>query len=73
MAVRTAVVRQHGLRVHDLVLIQPGALPKTSSGKVRRRASCERYLNGTLPLVYPEIESTMGVDSARSGGGDASG
>jgi len=59
MAVRTAVVRQHGLRVHDLVLIQPGTLPKTSSGKVRRMAACERYLNGTLPLVYPEMTGAI--------------
>lgn len=73
MAVRSAVVRQHGLRVHDLVLIHPGTLPKTSSGKVRRSASCERYLNGTLPLVYPEIESMTAVGRTRGGGGGASG
>jgi acyl-CoA synthetase (AMP-forming)/AMP-acid ligase II len=73
MAVRAAVVRQHGLRVHDVVLIHPGTLPKTSSGKVQRRASCERYLNGTLPLVYPESESMRAVDRRRSGGRDASG
>jgi acyl-CoA synthetase (AMP-forming)/AMP-acid ligase II len=73
MAVRAAVVRQHGLRVDDLVLIHPGTLPKTSSGKVRRRASCERYLNGTLPMVYPEIASRTAVHRSRAGGGEASG
>ncbi len=72
LAVRAAVVRQHGLRVHDLVLIHPGTLPKTSSGKVRRRASCEQYLNGTLPMVYPEIQSTAVVDRQRAGARHAS-
>jgi acyl-CoA synthetase (AMP-forming)/AMP-acid ligase II len=72
MAIRAAVVRQHGLRVHDLVLIHPGTLPKTSSGKVRRRASCERYLNGTLPMVYREMEPKTAVDP-RGRGTDAHG
>jgi acyl-CoA synthetase (AMP-forming)/AMP-acid ligase II len=72
MAIRAAVVREHGLRIHDLVLIHPGTLPKTSSGKVRRRASCARYLSGTLPMVYPEIER-KGASDPRRRGADASG
>ncbi|HLO85751.1 MAG TPA: fatty acyl-AMP ligase [Nostocaceae cyanobacterium] len=44
-----AVVRKnisdiHGLRLHDLVLIMPGTLPKTSSGKKRRRHCTSLYL-----------------------------
>ncbi|HYU31821.1 MAG TPA: AMP-binding protein, partial [Thermoanaerobaculia bacterium] len=37
-AVRLAVAQEHEVPVHAVVLIKPGALPKTSSGKVRRRA-----------------------------------
>jgi 1-acyl-sn-glycerol-3-phosphate acyltransferase len=32
----------------EVVLVPPGAVPKTSSGKVRRTAARERYLAGTL-------------------------
>ncbi|MFI2435996.1 fatty acyl-AMP ligase [Streptomyces sp. NPDC018693] len=43
-----AIGEAHGLSVHDVVLIRPGTLPKTSSGKIRRRASRAAYLDGTL-------------------------
>jgi acyl-CoA synthetase (AMP-forming)/AMP-acid ligase II len=37
------VVRDHGLRLHDLVLVKPGAVPRTSSGKVQRQRCREIY------------------------------
>src|SRR6185295_10177218 len=37
-AVRRAVAEEHEARVHEVVLLRPGSLPKTSSGKVRRHA-----------------------------------
>ncbi|MET7419854.1 fatty acyl-AMP ligase [Dactylosporangium sp. NPDC005555] len=36
-AVRRAVATEHQLSVTDVVLLRPGGLPRTSSGKVRRR------------------------------------
>ncbi|WP_447050613.1 amino acid adenylation domain-containing protein [Streptomyces rosealbus] len=42
-AIRTAVTEEHGLALHDIVLVRMGALPRTSSGKIRRRESRERY------------------------------
>ncbi|HBL32132.1 MAG TPA: non-ribosomal peptide synthetase, partial [Acidobacteria bacterium] len=36
-AVRRAVAEEHGVRVADVVLLRAGTIPKTSSGKVRRR------------------------------------
>jgi acyl-CoA synthetase (AMP-forming)/AMP-acid ligase II len=47
-AVRHAVTRFHGLRVHDVVLLKSGTIPKTSSGKIRRHACRDSYLAGTL-------------------------
>ncbi|HEX2163967.1 MAG TPA: fatty acyl-AMP ligase, partial [Thermoanaerobaculia bacterium] len=35
-AVRQAVFEEHEAALHDLVLLRPGALPRTTSGKVRR-------------------------------------
>jgi polyketide synthase 12 len=49
--VRGAIGDAHGLPVHDVVLVHPGTIPKTSSGKIQRRASRTAYLDGTLSLV----------------------
>jgi acyl-CoA synthetase (AMP-forming)/AMP-acid ligase II len=46
--VRQAVADRHELHVHDLVLLEPGSLPKTSSGKVQRHACRLGYEQGTL-------------------------
>lgn len=43
-SIRAAVVREHQLSLGDLVLTAPGRLPKTTSGKIRRAAARERYL-----------------------------
>jgi amino acid adenylation domain-containing protein len=50
-AVRRAVAEAHELAVHELVLVGPAALEKTSSGKVRRHAIAQSYLAGTLEAV----------------------
>lgn len=47
-AVREAVAEEHELLVYDVVLLKPGALPRTSSGKVQRAACRAGYLDGTL-------------------------
>jgi acyl-CoA synthetase (AMP-forming)/AMP-acid ligase II len=44
-AITSAVSSSHGLRVADLVLVPPGSIPFTTSGKVRRSACVERYRN----------------------------
>jgi long-chain fatty acid adenylase/transferase FadD26 len=41
--VTSAVSRSHSLRVADLVLVPPGSIPITTSGKIRRSACAERY------------------------------
>jgi acyl-CoA synthetase (AMP-forming)/AMP-acid ligase II len=47
-AVREALRRDHRIDVADVVLIRRGTLPKTTSGKVRRRSCREQYASGTL-------------------------
>ncbi|WSQ07137.1 fatty acyl-AMP ligase [Streptomyces sp. NBC_01231] len=46
-AVRGAVSTRHGLRLADVVLVPPGTVPRTSSGKVSRALTRARYLAGT--------------------------
>ncbi|WP_406442252.1 fatty acyl-AMP ligase [Streptomyces sp. NBC_00631] len=45
-AVRAAVSARHGLRLADVVLVAPGTVPRTSSGKVSRALTRARYLEG---------------------------
>jgi len=41
-----AISRAHGLQVADIVLVEPGAIPTTTSGKIRRSACVEQYRQG---------------------------
>ena len=41
--VTSAISKSHGLSVADLVLVPPGSIPITTSGKVRRAACVEQY------------------------------
>jgi long-chain fatty acid adenylyltransferase FadD28 len=44
--VTSAISNSHGLSVADLVLVPPGSIPTTTSGKVRRSACVEHYRHG---------------------------
>lgn len=44
--VASAVYTAHGLGIADLVLVQPGSIPITTSGKVRRGTCAEYYRHG---------------------------
>ncbi|APE17193.1 AMP-binding protein [Mycolicibacterium pallens] len=41
-----AISRAHGLQVADIVLVEPGSMPTTTSGKIRRAACVEQYRQG---------------------------
>jgi fatty acid CoA ligase FadD21 len=41
--VTSAISNAHGLTVGDLVLVPPGSIPTTTSGKIRRAACVEQY------------------------------
>ncbi len=58
-AVRASVNAAYGLPLFDVVLIKPGALPRTSSGKVRRAQCRMDYLSGSL-------DRALAVDSRTS-------
>ncbi|HKN82957.1 MAG TPA: amino acid adenylation domain-containing protein, partial [Pyrinomonadaceae bacterium] len=49
--IREAVALEHDLQVFAVALIKPGQVPKTSSGKIQRRASRQKFLDGTLNVV----------------------
>jgi fatty acid CoA ligase FadD21 len=41
--ITSAISNAHGLNVEDLVLVSPGSIPTTTSGKIRRVACVEQY------------------------------
>jgi acyl-CoA synthetase (AMP-forming)/AMP-acid ligase II len=47
-AARRAVLERTGVRAHTVVLLAPGSLPRTSSGKRRRGEALRRFLAGEL-------------------------
>ncbi|MFI2342089.1 long-chain-fatty-acid--AMP ligase FadD32 [Nocardia gamkensis] len=46
--VRAAIAHRHGVMVRDVLLVPAGSIPRTSSGKIARRACRAAYLEGTL-------------------------
>jgi acyl-CoA synthetase (AMP-forming)/AMP-acid ligase II/acyl carrier protein len=59
-AAREAIAERHEITLHTLVLVEPGALPKTSSGKVRRGACRAAVLAGSFQAI-----ATIDAPSAR--------
>jgi fatty acid CoA ligase FadD28 len=51
--IATAVFNAHGLSIADLVLVPPGSLPITTSGKIRRASCAEYYRHGRFDRVAP--------------------
>ncbi len=52
-AIRREVSQEHQLRVHDIVILTPGLLPKTTSGKVERSGCRSKYMSGALVHGVP--------------------
>lgn len=46
--IRQAVAEKHDLAIFAVMLVKPGQIPKTSSGKIRRDACRTAYLKGQL-------------------------
>ncbi|WP_245430834.1 non-ribosomal peptide synthetase/type I polyketide synthase [Rhodoplanes roseus] len=50
-AISTAVWQELELRLARIVLVEPGAVLRTSSGKIQRSANCRAWRDGKLPVV----------------------
>jgi acyl-CoA synthetase (AMP-forming)/AMP-acid ligase II/aryl carrier-like protein len=66
-AIRAAVAETFGLGLHTIAFMPVGAVPKTSSGKIRR-SECRRLMgNGALPVRATSV--VAGLTSAAGGPG----
>ncbi|WNZ65976.1 phosphopantetheine-binding protein [Myxococcus sp. MxC21-1] len=63
-AVRRGLAETHEVQLHTLVLIEPGTLPKTSSGKIQRRACRAEWLAGTARALLTWSESEADAPQA---------
>ena len=51
MAIRQAVAEEHEVRVHEVLLLRAGTIPKTTSGKVQRHACRKGWQDGSLAVL----------------------
>ena len=56
-AIRRAVAEDHDVRVHAVVLLKAGSIPRTPSGKVQRRQCQTSFINGTIDGLWEAGES----------------
>jgi acyl carrier protein len=69
--VRRAILLDHRVPLHALVLLKPGSVPKTSSGKIQRLDARERYLRGSLAVVRQwEFGTDAALGSGRAAGAE---
>jgi acyl-CoA synthetase (AMP-forming)/AMP-acid ligase II len=58
-AVRAALSEHHQLKPWAIALIKPGAIPKTSSGKIQRGRCRDQFQSGSLPVLAEWREPLM--------------
>ncbi|HVG57087.1 MAG TPA: fatty acyl-AMP ligase [Hyalangium sp.] len=64
--IRAAVVAGTGIRPHTVRMLDPGTLPRTSSGKLRRSEALRRYLAGELKPPKKIGAVGLAVEMAKS-------
>jgi len=72
-SIQQAVVRNHGIRARDIVFLPPRGIPRTSSGKIRRRVCADAYRRGSLAGVADgRHRTTRGAAAASEAGAGGS-
>ena len=49
-----AIAQRHGVMARDVLLVPAGSIPRTSSGKIARRATKAAYIDGSLRGGYKQ-------------------
>ncbi|WP_414542087.1 amino acid adenylation domain-containing protein [Nostoc sp. CCY0012] len=65
-AIRQAIAQEHEIQVYAVVLLKGGTIPKTSSGKIQRRATKAGFLAGTLEVVGSSILEITQTTTAKN-------
>jgi natural product biosynthesis luciferase-like monooxygenase protein len=77
-AIQRAVAQDHGLAIGSLALLAPQMIPKTSSGKLQRRATGTALASGSLPVLAriddaTDIATSDELDAAAAPGSGGDG
>ncbi|MAT97570.1 MAG: hypothetical protein CL608_10545 [Anaerolineaceae bacterium] len=52
---RQAIAEEHDLQLYGVILVQPRAIPKTSSGKIQRGKTRDLYLAGDIKIIGEDV------------------
>ncbi|QSQ26196.1 amino acid adenylation domain-containing protein [Pyxidicoccus parkwayensis] len=66
--VRQAIARELEVQPHTLALLPPGAVPKTSSGKLQRFACRAALTSGELPVLWRSDAASAATGAAPASG-----
>lgn len=69
-AIRQEILREADVTFHKIVLLEPGSIPKTSSGKIRRAETRKRYLDETLAILMRRAAPASDTEPAKAASGD---
>jgi acyl-CoA synthetase (AMP-forming)/AMP-acid ligase II len=64
--IRSAVLERTGVLAHTVQVLEPGTLPRTSSGKLRRREALRQFLANQLRPPNPVTAMRMAREVIRS-------
>ena len=60
--VQREIAHEHEIVASRIVLVRPGAIPRTSSGKIQRQKCRQALQEGSLPIVAQWIRPQVGKD-----------
>lgn len=70
-SVRDRLTRDVGVPAQNVVLVPPGAVARTTSGKIQRRLLRRRFLGGELPILHAELSPAVRARLGDAAGGGA--
>ncbi|MEV6168027.1 fatty acyl-AMP ligase [Streptomyces sp. NPDC051954] len=69
-SVRDRLTRDAGVPAHNIVLVPPGTVARTTSGKIQRRLLRRRFLDGELPILHAELSPAVRARLGEGVGGE---
>lgn len=66
LGIRRALALEHDLPVHSVVLIRAGSVARTTSGKIRRQACKQQFLDGALQILQSDVSTAVEAEPLAS-------
>jgi acyl-CoA synthetase (AMP-forming)/AMP-acid ligase II len=57
--IRKSLYRRHGIAIGTVAIVAPGSLPKTTSGKLRRKAAADAWASGNFEILASEQAAAL--------------